>query len=54
MHLEPAAHHKHRGSVLIGSLNCKAVDLHVFLDGVDITKSVIWGELKVAFEKKMP
>jgi hypothetical protein len=36
------------------ALNCKAADLHVYLDGVDITKNVVWGELKVTFEKKLP
>jgi hypothetical protein len=34
------------------SLNRRAADLHIYLDGVDITKNVIWGELKVTFEKK--
>jgi hypothetical protein len=34
------------------ALNCKAADLHVYLDGVDITKNVVWGELKVIFEKQ--
>ena len=33
------------------SLNCKAADLHIFVDGVDITKNVVWGELSArAFE----
>jgi hypothetical protein len=34
------------------ALNCKAADLHIYLDGVDITKNVVWGELKITFEKK--
>jgi len=34
------------------ALNCKAADLHIYLDGVDITKNIVWGELKVSFEKK--
>ncbi len=33
-------------------LNCKVADLHVYIDGVDITKNVVLGEVKVNFEKK--
>ncbi len=33
-------------------VNCALADLHIYVNGVDITKTLILEEIKVTFEKK--
>ncbi len=33
------------------TVNCNLTDLHVYVDGVDITKNVVWEEIIVTNEK---